>query len=40
MEIKLNGKSLLGIALLSVGLSFGDYVSLIDAKSSGGIIVN
>lgn len=40
MEIKLNGKALLGIALLSAGLAFGNYVSLIDAKSSGGIIVN
>lgn len=40
MEIKLNGKALLGIALLSVGLAFGDYVSLINAKSSGGIIVS
>lgn len=40
MEIKLNGKALLGIALLSAGLAFGNYVSLVDAKSSGGVIVN
>lgn len=40
INLKLNGKSLIGLVLLSTSLVFADYVSLINAKSSGGIIVN
>lgn len=39
MDIRLNGKTFLGIIALSVGLTFGDFVSLVDGKSSGGYIV-
>ncbi len=41
MRIKfdLNGKALLGIAFLSAGLAFGDFVTIVDSKSSGGITV-
>lgn len=39
MKIEINGKALLGIALLSAGLAFGEYVSVINAKSAGGVIV-
>lgn len=40
MKIELNGKTLLGVALLSAGLAFGDFVSMVDVKSSGGIVVD
>lgn len=39
MDIRLNGKALLGILTLSAGLAFGDFVTLIDSKSSGGYII-
>lgn len=39
INFKLNGKSLIGLAILSAGLTFANYVSIIDAKSAGGIIV-
>jgi microcystin-dependent protein len=39
MKIELNGKTLLSIALISSGLVFADFVSLVDSESSGGIIV-
>lgn len=40
LKFEINGKALLGIALLSAGLAFGEYVSVINAKSAGGVIVN
>lgn len=40
IKFELNGKALLGIALLSAGIAFGEYVSVINAKSSGGIVVS
>lgn len=40
INLKLNGKGLLALAVLSSSLVFAKYVSLIDSKSSGGIIVN
>lgn len=41
MEIKfnLNGKGLIGLALLSTSIAFGSYVSLVDVKSAGGIVI-
>lgn len=33
MEIKINGKGLIGIALLSAGLAFGDYVSIVSSDT-------
>lgn len=37
MEIKINGKSLLAIALLSIGIASANFVSLVDSDSAGGI---
>ncbi len=39
MELKINGKTLLGIALLSASITFGDFVSMVDVKSAGGITI-
>lgn len=39
VNFKFNGKTLIGIAILSAGIAFADYVSIIDTKSAGGIIV-
>lgn len=39
MELKINGKTLLGLTFLSAGLAFGDFVSLINANTSGGITI-
>lgn len=40
MELKINGKALIAISVLSAGIAFGEYVSVINAKSAGGVIVN
>lgn len=38
-ECKKNGKMLLGMLSLSASLAFGNFVSLVDHKASGGILV-
>lgn len=41
MKIEINMTKLLTVAaLLGTGIAFGSYVSVIDAKSAGGVIVN
>lgn len=40
MKLELNGKSLWAICILSAGMAFGNYVSIVDAKSADGIIVD
>lgn len=40
MEIKINGKALLALVSIGASLSFGKYVTLIDAESVGGIVVD
>lgn len=39
IKFEINGKALLGLTLLSAGLAFGDFVSIVDTKGSGGISV-
>lgn len=39
MEIKINGKALIGVVCLSASIAFGDFVSMIDVKSAGGIVI-
>jgi hypothetical protein len=39
MKVEINNKALLAIGLLSASLAFGDFVSVIDSKSAGGISV-
>ncbi len=39
MEIKINGKTLLATLLLSAGLAFGQFVSMVNADQSGGITI-
>lgn len=39
IKFELNGKALLGLSLLSAGIAFGDFVTLVDAKGSGGVTV-
>ena len=39
MEIKINGKALIGVLALSIGISSADFVSLVDADSAGGISI-
>lgn len=34
MKIELNGKALLSVALLSAGIAFGDFVTMIDTKTN------
>lgn len=37
VKFEINGKALLAFALLSAGLAFGDFVTVADVKTSGGI---
>lgn len=39
MELKINGKTLIGIALLSTSLVLSNFVSVVDAESNGGVTV-
>ncbi len=39
IKFEINGKALLGLSLLSAGIAFGDFVSLVDVKSSGGVVI-
>jgi microcystin-dependent protein len=39
MEIKINGKALIGILALSVGIASANFVSLVDSDSAGGISI-
>lgn len=40
VKFDINGKSLLAVAILSAGIAFGDFVSIADVKTSGGIVVD
>lgn len=40
MEIKINGKSLLAVAFLSMGLAYGQFVSIVDHETSGGMYID
>ncbi len=39
IKFEINGKALLGLSLLSAGVAFGDFVTLVDSKGSGGVVV-
>lgn len=39
MEIKINGKTLLATLLLSAGLAFGQFVSMVNADQAGGVTI-
>lgn len=39
INLKIGNKSFFAIALLSVGITFADYVSIVDAKSAGGVMI-
>lgn len=39
MELKINGKTLIAVSLLSSSIVFANYVSIVDTKTNGGISI-